>query len=72
MEAEAAGLPCIISDTITDEVCITNNVKQLPLGDIQLWVEEIIKALHYQRKDTTSQINKAGYDITILAENAGF
>lgn len=68
LEAEAAGLPCVISDTITDEVCITNNVKQLPLGDIRPWVEEIIKAVQYERKDTSSQLYRAGYDITTLTE----
>jgi glycosyltransferase involved in cell wall biosynthesis len=68
LEAQAAGLPCVISDTITDEVCITNNVKQLPLGDIRPWVEEIIKAVQYERKDTSSQLYRAGYDITTLTE----
>jgi len=60
LEAQAAGLPCVISDTITDEVCITNNVKQLPLGDIRPWEEEIIKAVQYERKDTYRQLYKAG------------
>jgi glycosyltransferase involved in cell wall biosynthesis len=68
LEAEAAGLPCIISNTVTDEVCITDNVKQLPLGDIQPWVREIMKAVQCQRKDTTIQIYSEGYDITNLTE----
>lgn len=68
LEAQAAGLPCVISDTITNEVCITDNVIQLPLGDIQPWVDEIMKTVQYQRKDITSQIYRAGYDITTLAE----
>lgn len=68
LEAQAAGLPCVISDTITDEVCITNNVRQLPLRDIRSWVEEIMKAVKYQRKDTISQLYRAGYDITTLTE----
>ncbi len=69
LEAEAAGLPCVISDSITDEVCITDNVKQLPLGDIRPWVEEIMKMVQYQRKDTTGQLCSVGYDITNLAKN---
>lgn len=68
LEAQAAGLPCVISDTITDEVCITNNVIQLPLGDNINWVREIIKTAQYQRKDTTIQIYRAGYCITTLTE----
>lgn len=69
LEAQAAGLPCVISDTITDEVCITDNVKQLPLGDSSLWVKEITKIAKYQRNNTISQLCSAGYDITTLAKN---
>lgn len=29
-EAQAAGLPCILSNTITREVLITKNIKMLP------------------------------------------
>ncbi len=31
LEAQAAGLPCIVSDTVTEEVAITNLVKYLSL-----------------------------------------
>lgn len=33
IEAQAAGLHCVISDTITDEVCITPLVKIIDLND---------------------------------------
>lgn len=69
LEAQAVGLPCIISNTITDEVCITDNIKQLPLGDIRPWVGEIIRTEKYHRRDTTGQFHRAGYDITTLASN---
>lgn len=43
IEAQAAGLPCVIADTITDEVALTDLVVQLPLDDPGRWAEEIRK-----------------------------
>lgn len=38
LEAEAAGLPCLVADTITEEVCLSNDIQRLPINDIQLWM----------------------------------
>ena len=43
VEAQAAGLPCIISDKVTDEVCLTNLVKRLSLDDVKIWSSEAIQ-----------------------------
>ena len=40
VEAETAGLPCIFSDKITDEILLTKNSTALPL-DIEKWKEKI-------------------------------
>ena len=40
VEAETAGLPCIFSDKITDEILLTENSISLPL-DIEKWKEKI-------------------------------
>ena len=40
VEAQTAGLPCIFSDKITDEILLTENSISLPL-DIQKWKEKI-------------------------------
>ncbi len=65
LEAQAAGLPCVISDKITKEVCILDNVRQIPL-EISEWCEAIDKALKEPRKDAISQIEASGYDIRTL------
>ena len=33
VEAQAAGLPCLISDHVTDEICLTEDVELLPIGE---------------------------------------
>ena len=39
VEAQAAGLPCFLSDTITREVNVTRACRFLPINDPQVWAE---------------------------------
>ena len=70
IEAQAAGLPCIVSDTITEEVRVTDLVEFLSLDDpIEYWSRAILKyANGYERKNTSENIRKAGYDVRDTAE----
>jgi len=70
IEAQAAGLPCVISDAITDEVIITDLVKQFPLNaSAHKWAEAILDfADTVSRRDTYDEIVAAGYDIGGQAE----
>ena len=45
LEAQAAGLPCVIASTISDEVELTDLVKRLPIGekDAEIWAKEILR-----------------------------
>lgn len=64
LEAECSGLPCIISDTITDEVVLTKGVKQLSIKQSPYqWAWE---SLNYMELDRTIQmeiVRDAGFDI---------
>lgn len=63
VEAQAAGLKCIASDTIPDEVCITDNIQMLPLMK-QIWTETIFEISNgYERKNIFDEITAAGYNI---------
>lgn len=42
VEAQTAGLPCVVSDVITDDVVFTSDVNKLSLDDMQKWVESIV------------------------------
>lgn len=64
IEAQATGLPCIISDNITSEVQIVNLVKVLKLSDgVHCWSKEILKFKDYIHKDTIEIVKNKGYDI---------
>lgn len=61
IEAQAIGITCIASDTITKEVRITDCIDYLPLNE-KLWVEKI-KELKLKRRETSNYLIKEGYDI---------
>lgn len=63
VEAQAAGLPCIISDTITKEVLLTDGIKQLPIQNANHWAEEILHMPIQRQKDSIKQIREKGFDI---------
>lgn len=62
IEAEAVGIPCIISDTITPEVLIVPNVRSLSiLEPAYKWADEVIR--NDCRLNNADAIKHAGYDI---------
>ena len=66
IEWQIAGIPCVISDVITDEVKITDLVQFKSLEDTpEQWADEINKIKLNNREDKIyiEQIKKAGYDI---------
>ena len=69
VEAQAAGLPCLISDKVPIECKMTDLVQQIPLSaGAEVWAKAAMKsAKETVREDTSVQIKAAGFDI---AENA--
>jgi glycosyltransferase involved in cell wall biosynthesis len=65
IEAQAAGLPCVISDQITTEVQISDLITSISLKEPpERWAETVLSYLGQSyRKNTYSEIAKAGYDI---------
>lgn len=63
IEAQAAGLPCIACENITEEADITGNVAFLPY-DCNAWVEKAVNVYRqFKRIGTSDKIRDAGYDI---------
>ena len=59
VEAQAAGLPCVISDTITDEIMITDQISKVSLsGNTSLWNQEIAKYRYSKRKNTIERYHR--------------
>jgi glycosyltransferase involved in cell wall biosynthesis len=65
VEAQASGLPCLISDTISKEASVTKLVQYYSLNNtIEEWADKLLcYADGYVRKDTYNEIKNAKYDI---------
>lgn len=64
LEAEANGLPCVVSDKIQPEVKILDNVYTVPLAEgIQEWVDTVKKVKKIGRsKDAIEILKESGLD----------
>lgn len=68
IEAQTAGLPCVLADTLPQEAFICN-YKKLPLGSAKQWAEEILAfTKNFQRVDTSAQIKLAGFSAMEIAK----
>lgn len=69
IEAQAADLPCVLSDTITPEVGITENVVYPGLNDsAAVWAKAILDFKPKARVSRAAELQRSGYDITAEAE----
>lgn len=68
IEAQATGLPCVISDTITCEADITGLVHYLPLGDAEAWADYVVQLPRVTRATPMREFKENGYDIESAAE----
>lgn len=68
VEAQAAGLACLVSDRVTSEVELSELVKYLPIDNADRWCDEAIAA-EKQRANVRDKIIAAGYDIATSARD---
>lgn len=71
VEAQAAGLPIIASDTISKDVALTSNIHFISLNDpILKWID-CVKSIrkNYKRYDTSDEIKNKGFDIHEIAKH---
>ena len=68
VEAQASGLPCVISDCVPDACMLTNLIQKVSLDDsIQQWVERILAVKSVSRRGRFDEIAASGYDIVTNA-----
>lgn len=79
IEAQAAGLPCLISDTVTEDVVLTDSVKRMSLEQpADFWAQEAVRLAEAEdiKTDTgraeasaanRQAIRAAGYEVKDLA-----
>lgn len=70
VEAQANGLPCLISETITPEVKLTNLVHTLPLNDTNAWIKGLSAGVSNHRGAVSpSQYGELqAFDINTVAQ----
>ena len=63
IEAQASGLPCVFSDVVTAGLDITGNCRFISLKlNAKEWAEVILDFKGYTRRDTSRNIEIAGYN----------
>ncbi|MCL2253407.1 MAG: glycosyltransferase [Lachnospiraceae bacterium] len=69
VEAQASGLKCLISDTIADEIMITDMIKAMSIDDDPLkWARFVCESSDYPRIKRASEIKEAGFDAELQAK----
>lgn len=68
VEAQAAGLRCLVSDTVTREAKATELVIYLSIErPAEDWAKKIAASASYKRCDTCQMMRDAGFDVTTQA-----
>lgn len=69
VEAQAAGLKCLVSDTVTREAQATELVTWLAIEQpAAVWAERIQAEAAYKRQDTSGIMRAAGFDVKTQAD----
>ena len=69
VEAQANGLPCLFSNTISSEVLLTNRAEMMSLKcQPKEWADKIMNMRREKNEDTRTQLAEKGYDIQIEAQ----
>ncbi len=69
LEAQAAGLPCFISDSVPDIANVANTVKISLSKSPETWANIVFdKIKHFKRKDESKIIKQAGFDVIDLVK----
>ena len=70
VEAQANGLPCLLSDVITHDVDLTDQVKYLSLTDKKAWLREVADIQRKPRIATTAEnmVRLQPFDATVVAK----
>ena len=65
IEAQAAGLPILLSDSVTDEVCVTDLVTMCSLDESAAkWAEKAIDICRSNRQNTFEHMKRSGWDVS--------
>lgn len=69
VEAQASGLPCIVSSNVTEQIKLTDLVEFISLDKSpEEWAEVVINREYSERREFSKGMIKSGYDIKTICE----
>ena len=68
LEAQAAGLPCLLSSGVPKAAAIGEHVFRMPLEEPDEWIRKCVSLAGVKPADNTEKIRAAGYDMWTAAE----
>lgn len=73
VEAQAAGLPCLVADTVAAEANLTGALQYLPIDSTRAWVDAVRETAPAHDRAAQSdewirQVAEAGYDVVANAD----
>lgn len=69
VEAQAAGVPCIVSDTVSREAALTELVQFVSLkAPEEVWINEILKYKEYTKVSHEKQLEEKGFGLKKMNE----
>ena len=69
VEAQTAGLKCLIADAICEEVAVTELVETMSIEeDPAVWSRRIRATQAYGRRGNVEEMKRAGFDVAAQAE----
>ena len=68
VEAQASGLPEVVSDTITTEMAITDLISYMPLENPSAWSKKILSCKSGERERYSKIVEDCGYGIYTQAK----
>lgn len=73
VEAQASGIPCVVSDTVSKEAELTDIIEYLPLDRApEVWAEHILAWRDYKKCSKREQLNEKGFTLEAFSEKVGY
>lgn len=70
VEAQAAGLPCVVSSAVSEEANITGLIEYINLEESkEVWADKILKMCKQPRVDVSQKLIETGYSIEDTAKD---
>lgn len=63
IEAQAAGIPCVLSSNVDQTTAVNDNVVFVTSNDAEVWAQKCLECSKMERIKDTTNLKKSGFDI---------